>query len=305
METKYEVALGRAKMYYNNAKEAGDYSAVARYENIFPELAECEDERIIKSIISVLENDKKHYLQEIAWLEKQKEQKSNQSDDEREYVKTLKGLVSDFIRNSGGCITDVAYYQRICDWLDERHIEQKPAEKQDYSGFNDLERAIHRGFLSAGVENVPRTIIEETAKECIAQMKSAEWSEEDEIVYKSIKCILLSKARFGVESRWFDSIKTRIMPNKTMEWSDSDVKMLKRLIDRLNYITCDTRTDGTSPNITFFDEIEWLKSLRPQPHWKPSEEQINLLKWLAKGIDVASHERHILDKMIDDLKKQI
>lgn len=57
--------------------------------------------------------------------------------------------------------------------------EQKPAEKQDYSGLNDLERAIHRGFLAAGVENVPVEIIKETAQECLAQMRPAEWSKED------------------------------------------------------------------------------------------------------------------------------
>ena len=63
-----------------------------------------------------------------AHFELESEQKPAQSDDEKEYVRTLKGLVSDFIRNTGGGITDVSYYQRIYDWLDGRHIEQKPAE---------------------------------------------------------------------------------------------------------------------------------------------------------------------------------
>ena len=62
----------------------------------------------------------------------------------------------------------------------EASMEPKPAEKQDYSGLTDLERAIHRGFLCAGVENVPVGIIKETANECLAQMNTAEWSEEDE-----------------------------------------------------------------------------------------------------------------------------
>ena len=57
-----------------------------------------------------------------------KEQKPAQTEEEREYIKTLKGLVSDFVRDCGGGITDIGYYQRICDWLDERHVEQKPAE---------------------------------------------------------------------------------------------------------------------------------------------------------------------------------
>ena len=66
----------------------------------------------------------------------------------------------------------------------EKQKEQKPEEKQDYSGLNDLERAIHRGFLCAGVENVPVTIIKDTAAECMGflaliEPKPAEWSEED------------------------------------------------------------------------------------------------------------------------------
>lgn len=277
-------------------------------------------------------------LNSIAFLEQmgytcippRNEQKPAQTAEEKEYVRTLKGLISDFIRDCGGCTIDTEYYQKICNWLDGRHIEQnpaesisqltvqgkgvykicprckermirddsmvytsmpsqyryecpkcgemefdtvmydnpeneeqkpvewkpqpeslealmyaiegkwdaisptsylsrrledlyeglvntynvdesllaelpkaasraytaedidelrelkrkieasmeqKPAEKQDYSGLNDLERAILRGFLSAGVENVTVTIIKETAKECLAQMKPAEWSE--------------------------------------------------------------------------------------------------------------------------------
>ena len=61
------------------------------------------------------------------FFEKQKEQKPVQSDDEREYVRILKSLISDFIRDNYKT-TDINFYQRIYDWLDGRHIEQKPAE---------------------------------------------------------------------------------------------------------------------------------------------------------------------------------
>lgn len=70
--------------------------------------------------------------------------------------------------------------------LAKRRNEQKPVEKQDYTDLNDMERAIHRGFLAAGVEDVPVEIIKETAKECLAQMKLAEWSEEDEKALKIV-----------------------------------------------------------------------------------------------------------------------
>jgi len=63
---------------------------------------------------------------------------------------------------------------RCIAWL-EKQKEQKPVEKQDYSGLTDFERAIHRGFLCAGVGNVPVTIIKETAKECIDTLAKQEY----------------------------------------------------------------------------------------------------------------------------------
>ena len=61
----------------------------------------------------------------------------------------------------------------------DKQEEQKPMEKQDYSGLTDLERAIHRGFLCAGVENVPVVIIKETAQDCIASL-SPSWKPNEE-----------------------------------------------------------------------------------------------------------------------------
>lgn len=71
-EKKYKEALERArqfseKPYLEDSKGIVDY--------IFPELKESEDEKIRKSLIDMLKNDEKCYLEEIAWLEKQGEQK--------------------------------------------------------------------------------------------------------------------------------------------------------------------------------------------------------------------------------------
>ena len=66
----YDEALEKAKFYHGNCPSEPERK---KLEKMFPVLRESEDERIISSIIAVLENDKKHYLEEIAWLEKQKE----------------------------------------------------------------------------------------------------------------------------------------------------------------------------------------------------------------------------------------
>lgn len=294
----YDEALDRMRHVVVVPKDEKALQALK--ETIFPELRESEDERIRKEIINYLDFAESHNLlraadyekkkgwidwlekqkdafengrqfgimqeqgrQELEWTdEKQKEQKLIQTDAEKEYVRTLKSLVADFVRANN--YIERGYYQQIYDWLDGRHVEvkeQKPADfpstdeevkeflethpkvevpekyktpdfvfsKQDYSGLNDLERAIHRGFLSAGVENVPVTIIKETANEC-------------------------------------KRTQTIANENANAEWSEEDKKIIQSLILGVN-------------KYVFFAGIEvnkivsFLKSLLQQPHWKPSEEQ--------------------------------
>ena len=179
------------KAIYPNLK--GD--AKLAVEHAFPELRESEDERIRKELIEAFEAydvesswnliPVKHIL---AWLEKQKEQKPNieliqrswymEGYHDREFGKEPKWITK---TGEGGPKHELnpRYGQPLTE-------EPKPVEKQDYSGLNDLERAIHRGFLCAGVENVPVTIIKETAQECLARMKPAEWSEEDEKSFNNV-----------------------------------------------------------------------------------------------------------------------
>ena len=58
------------------------------------------------------------------WKDKQKEQKPAQTIEEKKYVLTLEALIADFLR--GKEEVDRDYYQKIYDWLEGRHIEQKP-----------------------------------------------------------------------------------------------------------------------------------------------------------------------------------
>jgi len=46
----YDEALEKTRIYRDNARIAEDYGAVARYENIFPELRESKDERMMRVI---------------------------------------------------------------------------------------------------------------------------------------------------------------------------------------------------------------------------------------------------------------
>ena len=65
---------------------------------------------------------------------------------------------------------------------------------------------------------------------------------------------------------------------KPAEWSEEDEKMLKLLILELE-------EEGKDVNVPelYRVEIDWLKSPRPQPHWKPSDEQMKALDKVING----------------------
>jgi len=140
----YDEALERAIEF----QKSKDGLCVLTAESIFPELRESEDERIRKWLSECVENLSDGNFIEVSrqdvlcYLEKQKEQKPAQTDDEKEYIRTIKSIISDFIRDKKP--KDVAYYQRIYNWLDRRHIEQKPLEwsEEDEKQIRQIERIV-------------------------------------------------------------------------------------------------------------------------------------------------------------------
>ena len=240
-------------------------------------------------------------LNSIAFLEQvgytcippRKEQKPAQTAEEKEYVRTLKGLISDFIRDCGGCTIDTEYYQKICNWLDGRHIEQKQVEKQDYSGLNDFERAIHRGFLSAGVENVPVTIIKETAKECLAQIKPAEWDEYTKTnLDRAIQIIKKAKGKlqgYQTDDGIYECDKAiealehflyrGLEIEKPAEWSEEDDWKRKELIQYL-----EEKGDYRTVWMTWLKSLPERFNLQPKEEWSEEDEEIfNNIIEKAKG----------------------
>ena len=149
----------------------------------------------------------KGFREGFLYKEKQKELPTNE-----EMLRTLRA------EYEKGVADTIAKYEQK---------EQKFTEKQDYSDLTDLERAIHRGFLVVGVENVPVTIIKETAQDCLAWMKPAEWSEEDELMRT---VIIQTLERFGgrgttgMQIDWLKSLPERFNLQPKQEWTIEDAK---------------------------------------------------------------------------------
>ena len=274
----YDEALEKARIYRDNAKAVEEYSSVARYENIFPELRESEDERIRKRIVLLVEQFAQGLNKGpmLAYLEKQKEQKPDieliqQSWYMEGYQDREHNLEPEWIVKIG---EGGPRYEENPKYGQPLAEMQKPAEKQDYSGLNDCERAIHRGFLAAGVENVPVSIIKETTKDCIAHFPwPTKWSKEDEKIRHCIGLILAD----APEKRFKDynlNLKECLVwlgnNGANAEWSEDDVRNLNRAIFYTRYYQ---RTKGATDGSE--ECVAWLKSLRPS--WKPSEEQMSML----------------------------
>lgn len=284
---------------------------------LIPELRESEDERIRKEIIDFIQwaedrgMTRHDYHQEkrpavwIAYLEKQKEQKPVDYDHEmwknceanfeggkKEVIdhpekyglhKEQKPTISDEAIREGIVHFGITQYQ-IDNWL-KKHIniveqkEQKPADKEQDS--------------IAFLEQHGYTIVPPHAPVSIVPSSKAivtEWSEEEKQKLNRIYVILGQAAdthAFSTTCRLIgdkeavelqDFIRSIAKP-QTQEWSDEDERMVRFYeADYNNQIGDMSMKYVIDMRLQFKNWlVNRLKSLRPQPHWKPSEEQMRAL----------------------------
>ena len=87
---------------------------------------------------------------------------------------------------------------------------------------------------------------------------------------------------------------------KPAKWSEEDSKRLQRIIDFLWY----NRKGDTDTIYQQEQDIDWLKSLRPQNHWKPSDEQMEALNAmiLNGGLSYVNQNATLIE-LYNELKK--
>lgn len=254
------------------------YEARIEGNKVIIELKESENKQIIDALTKRIQDmyDNETAIYEgvqvsdiLAWLEKQKEPADG-----------------DFARGYD-CGYECCLHSHGAEWF-EKQKEQKPAEKQDYSELTDLERAIHRGFLVAGVENVPGTIIKETAKECLARMEPAEWSDGDEGMLNCIITTLCEESHGGREANskmvtWLETRLKLLRPQLIQDKFDSAMHVADKFEEGYKAGVYDTKAKS----------------------WKPSKVQ---MKYLDVAIAEANGHKSYnlaygLEKLKDNLKK--
>ena len=137
---------------------------------------------------------------------------------------------------------------------------------------------------------------------------------EDERMIKAITHILYENYTDaavikGVEIAeiitWLEEQKSKVVEfdhlkeQKPAEWSEEDEKMRTLCGASLAY-----RYNDCGITKGEYDEaIWWLKSLRPQPHWRPSEEQMEALKEAsASWMNQEMGNSELLESLYKDLK---
>ena len=112
-------------------------------------------------------------------------------------------------------------------------------------------------------------------------VQNNEWSKEDskiiEEIINDIECaraINYHAPKEGYEFRknWLKSLKDRVQPKQG--WSEEDEKRMKKVMHIMHILSL----DGRISNAELLSMYDWLKSLRPQNSWKPTDEQMDELE---------------------------
>ena len=131
-EKKYKEALKLARDYYKANVNLGEKDENSMLEDIFPELAESEDERIRKALIQGFYEYDSSFSKFggidvsdiLAWLEKQDEPKWTEEDE-----KNWRGIIDEIEANKSNAPDyDIETYDRFLSWLD--NIKQRMGEQQ-------------------------------------------------------------------------------------------------------------------------------------------------------------------------------
>ena len=326
---RYDEAMNELRDLHDNYNEISrlvDFKQ--ELERIFPELIESEEERIRKEIINYFEYypniivKKERRSDWIAWLEKQGKKPMDKVEPKFHEGDIIihKELGGDYIHNphkiiqvdildkkyrlEGGLVAhfgeqdDYELVEPNPAWSEEVQEEQV-SEEFINSLDTMLNDGLHDRYLVSEerIKKSAELLFSIARKQLNNEMQ--EWSEEDEDNFKHLldEIVCLGNNKNSANRLYYDrlikfiiELKNRAQPKE--KWCDKDERMLDRLIAYFEKQVAFTEDDNPR-------YANWLKSLRPQSTWKPSDEQMKALWEVYKG----GEEQAALASLYSDLKK--
>ena len=276
---------------------------------VFPELKESEDERIRKRIKEIINEVSRHkeFLDMFPdlekcydWLEKMKEPKPNP------YTGTgfdYNGHHLGMCARDGGVeiIVDGKIRNRVS--FESENIEWSNSVAKEMF-VKALERAVEQTKKGYELTDCDKHSWWEDFK-AYSEIKTAEWSEEDKrLLRTTLECLnyVSCQSKTPVVN-WLNSLPERFNIQPKQEWSEEDEDYRHDILLTLEALR--SSAGSTDTNIVYQHLIDWLKSLRPQPQWKPSEEQIHIIGLAIANLEPTGHHSlcHELEQLKDNLKK--
>jgi len=287
---KLKAGISKAYLY------AQTDSTKAVLENILPELTENEDERTRRSLIDAIKigysnngisSTKEAADRYIAWLEKQKEQKP---------IKVLyipKFRTGDLVRSS----KNPRLTYKI---LSVGSMNELGNPEYEVEIFTDWKPDEPRNLKHIEIEKMDSwgELVEQKPSEWSVKGRRGRIGSTPEHIRKKAENFLSKMEPPYDADDICSAYETGAMENANSSWSEEDEKMLRTII-----------SDGSRGVELDSKQISWLKSLRPvskeslQPHWKPSEEQ---MEWLKSAVRLSTNKPHIhgiIISLYEQLKK--
>lgn len=95
---------------------------------------------------------------------------------------------------------------------------------------------------------------------------------------------------------WDEEVKELKKIEQKPAWSEEDEVKINRIVACLENL-------NVADNDILLKDVDWLKSLRPQLQWKPSDEQMKALLSEVEAWTKGCPKQVILESLYNDLKK--
>lgn len=308
-------------------------SVKATIEHIFPELTESGDEKIRKELLQWLKEKKaapnigfsdEKMTNWIAWVEKHGGQKT--VDEIAKDVCKNRASATTFLKSAGFMNEKGELAEQYRQDEQKSYASKTMNEKGDFdNGFTrmmekeqtpawsekdkEMSRFIGNAITtddssvylkSKGIEVIDAHVWLDELKDRVQLQPKQEWSEEDSRILYNVKAYIgyaagqrgVKDELFKEANEWLNSLPIGFICNKNY-----NEDMVTLLIGELEQIA----NDNNAP-LQYQAEINWLKSLRPQPQWKPSDEQIEALESATENCAYSEYQ-DCLRELIGQLKK--
>lgn len=212
--------------------------------------------------------------------------------------------IQEALREQGYEYNNGAIVKISANWKSsEEQKEQKPAvwseEDEKYRQYI-LANCMHYAMVTGYVDETHNEQLHEGAKIWLKSLRpkqKQEWCKDDEKILEHFLGWLQGTMGEKTYSSWLKSLRERFNLQPKQEWSEEDKRKLNRIFEILSHAAERIISDKEAVELQDFI----MKSLRPQPHWKPSKEQMNELH--RASIPGYDYDCDVLDALYNDLIK--